>query len=428
MTTLVVGLQWGDEGKAKVIDLLASNYDYVVRYQGGANAGHTVVVDDKKFIFHLLPSGLMNPNAKVIIGNGVVIDIEQLCDEIQSLENMGFPVVDRLIISDKAHIVMEYHKLIDALRESASPKKIGTTSRGIGPCYEDKIARRGIRVSDIINLSLEQLSEKIKMFSFEKIFLIKNLYNYDYNFDASKVAENYKKKFQDLGLKVRNVEILLNEEIKNGKNILFEGAQGVLLDIDFGTYPYVTSSNASSNGVATGTGVFPRGIDNIIGIVKAYTTRVGEGPFPTEQKNQTGDQIRQKGGEFGATTGRPRRCGWLDLPMLRYSSILSGTTEIFLTKIDVLSGLDEIKVCTEYKINGEVFKIPPFMDPATLYNVEPIYKSFKGWSQSIDNIDNIKKLPKEAREYIDFIQESLNIPINYISVGPGRNQTIVVNN
>ncbi|MCX8029065.1 MAG: adenylosuccinate synthase [Brevinematales bacterium] len=426
MTTLVVGLQWGDEGKAKVIDLLAGQYDYVVRYQGGANAGHTVVVGGRKFIFHLLPSGLMNLNAKVVIGNGVVIDIDQLSDEIHSLEKMGFPVSNRVIVSDKAHIVMEYHKLIDALRESLSPKKIGTTSRGIGPCYEDKIARKGIRISDIANLTVDQLSEKIKMFSEEKIFLIRNFYKYDYKFDSLELARNCKSRFEELNLRVSNVEILLNKEIENSKNILFEGAQGVLLDIDFGTYPYVTSSNASSNGVATGTGVFPKNITNVIGIVKSYTTRVGEGPFPTEQDNDIGKQIREKGGEFGATTGRPRRCGWIDLPMLRYSTILSGTTEIFLTKIDVLSGMDEIKVCTEYKIDGEMYDIPPFMDPTTLYRIEPVYKSFKGWTKSLSNMRKLSELPKEAREYIDFLQESLQIPITYISVGPDREQTIIL--
>ncbi|MEN2997465.1 MAG: adenylosuccinate synthase [Brevinematia bacterium] len=426
MVTLVVGMQWGDEGKAKVIDLLACNYDYVVRYQGGANAGHTVLVGDKKFIFHLLPSGLMNPNAKVIIGNGVVVDIDQLRDEIQSLENMGFRVRDRIIISDKAHVVMEYHKLIDNLRESTSSRKIGTTSRGIGPCYEDKVARRGIRICDIVNLSVEQLAKKIEVFAEEKIFLIKNLYGCGYEFNPLKLAEHCKLEFEKMGIMVDNVEILLNREIKNGRSVLFEGAQGVLLDVDFGTYPYVTSSNASSSGVATGTGFFPKGFDNVIGIVKAYTTRVGEGPFPTEQDNEIGRIIRERGGEFGATTGRPRRCGWIDLPLLRYSTIVGGATEIFLTKIDVLSGIEEIKVCVEYRIEGKVFKLPPFMDPQTLYEVEPVYVTFKGWGNSLSEVRKIEDFPKEARSYIDFIQESLNIPISYISVGPERHQTVVL--
>lgn len=426
MTTLVVGTQWGDEGKAKVIDLLAGNYDYVVRYQGGANAGHTVMVEDKKFIFHLLPSGLMNPRAKVIIGNGVVVDIDQLCDEIHSLESMGFPVVDRIIVSDKAHVVMEYHKLIDGLRESSSSKKIGTTSRGIGPCYEDKVARRGIRISDIVNLSVDQLARKIETFSEEKVFLIKNFYKYDYNIDPLKIAKNCKERFESLGVKVQNVEILLNEEAKRGKNVLFEGAQGVLLDIDFGTYPYVTSSNASGNGVATGSGFFLRNVDNVIGIVKAYTTRVGEGPFPTEQNNEIGAKIREKGGEYGATTGRPRRCGWIDLPMLRYSTTVSGITEIFLTKIDVLSGLDEIKVCTEYRIAGETFRISPFMDPQTLYRVEPVYTTLKGWNKQLSDAKKLSDLPIEARKYIEFLEEDLNIPVSYISVGPERHQTIIL--
>lgn len=425
MVSVVVGLQWGDEGKAKVIDLLSSQYDYVVRYQGGANAGHTVVIDQKKFIFHLLPSGLMNPNSNVIIGNGVVVDIDQLEDEIEELEKMGFPVRNRVYISDKAHVVMEYHKIVDALREASSSKKIGTTSRGIGPCYEDKIARKGIRISDLFNLSVTQLSDKINLFSEEKIFLIKNFYKYDYDFDSLKLAQHLKEKFSTLGISVCNVEIKLNEEIKKGSSILFEGAQGVLLDIDFGTYPYVTSSNASSNGVCTGTGVFSKRVDNVIGIVKSYTTRVGEGPFPTEQDDEVGKVLREVGGEFGATTGRPRRCGWLDMPLLRYSSTVSGTTEIFLTKIDVLSELDEIKVCIEYELNGERFKLPPFMDPATLYSVKPIYKTFKGWRRSLSQVRKMSDLPREAREYIEFIEESLEIPVNYVSVGPERSQTIV---
>ncbi len=426
MITLVVGMQWGDEGKAKVIDLLASSYDYVVRYQGGANAGHTVVVDDKKFIFHLLPSGLMNPSAIVVVGNGVVIDIDQLFDEIQSLENLGFPVRNRVIISDKAHVVMEYHKIIDSLREKASPKKIGTTSRGIGPCYEDKISRRGIRISDIVNLEVNQLAKKIETFAQEKVFLMKNLYNYDYDFNALKLAESCKSKFESLGVEVRNTEILLNREINSGKSVLFEGAQGILLDIDFGTYPYVTSSNASSSGVSTGTGVSLKKVDNVIGIVKSYTTRVGEGPFPTEQDNDIGQEIRNKGGEFGATTGRPRRCGWLDLPLLRYSSIVGGITEIFLTKIDVLSDLDEIKVCTDYSIDGEIFDMPPFMDPQTLYSVKPIYKTFKGWKKKLSDVKKFEDFPKEAIAYIDFIQQSLNVPITYVSVGPERHQTVIL--
>ncbi|MGC8767011.1 MAG: adenylosuccinate synthase [Brevinematia bacterium] len=425
MVSVVVGLQWGDEGKAKVIDLLSSRYDYVVRYQGGANAGHTVVISDKKFIFHLLPSGLMNYNSKVIIGNGVVVDIDQLEEEIEALERMEFSVRDRVYISDKSHIVMDYHKLIDALRESTSSKKIGTTSKGIGPCYEDKISRKGIRISDLVNLSEEQLAQKINLFSEEKVFLIRSFYKYNYEFNPLNIAHHLKEKFFKLGISVCNVEIMLNDEIKKGKDILFEGAQGVLLDIDFGTYPYVTSSNASSNGVCTGAGVFSNKIDNVIGIVKSYTTRVGEGPFPTEQNNEIGEILRKIGDEFGATTGRPRRCGWLDIPLLKYSSTVSGTTEIFLTKLDVLSELDEIQVCVEYELNGERFKLPPFMDPGTLYSVKPVYKSFKGWKKRLTEAKSFNDLPYETRKYIEFIEESLEIPINYISVGPDRSQTIL---
>jgi len=424
MVSAVVGTQWGDEGKAKVIDLLACNYDYVVRYQGGANAGHTVVIGDKKFIFHLLPSGLMNPNALVVIGNGVVVDLHQLEEEIESLESLGFPTRSRVIISDKAHIVMEYHKIIDQLRESSTPKKIGTTARGIGPCYEDKIARKGIKISDLVNLSSKQLAEKIELISQEKVFLIKNLYRYDYDFHPMEIAKVCKEKLEKMNIKVANTEILLNNEIKAGKNVLFEGAQGVLLDIDFGTYPYVTSSNASTNGIGNGAGVSK--LDNVIGIVKSYTTRVGEGPFPTEQNNEIGEEIRKRGSEFGATTGRPRRCGWLDMPLLRYSTIVASVSEIFLTKLDVLSTFEEIKVCTEYHVKDEKMTIPRYMDPQTLYSIKPVYKSFKGWMKDISEARNIKDLPYEAREYINFIESTLNIPIRYISVGPSREQTIIV--
>jgi len=424
MVSAVIGTQWGDEGKAKVIDLLACKYNYVVRYQGGANAGHTVVIGDKKFIFHLLPSGLMNPNAIVVIANGVVVDLQQLEEEIESLEVLGFPTRGRVIISDKAHIVMEYHKIIDQLRESLSPKKIGTTARGIGPCYEDKIARKGIKICDLVNLSVSQLAEKIKLVSQEKVFLIKNLYNYDYDFDPVKLAQECKEKFEKLGIRVENTEILLNEEIKRGKNILFEGAQGVLLDIDFGTYPYVTSSNASTNGVGSGAGVTR--LDSVIGIVKAYTTRVGEGPFPTEQDNEIGEKLRARGDEFGATTGRPRRCGWLDIPLLRYSTIVSNVNEIFLTKLDVLSEFEEIKVCVEYELNGEKMRIPRSMDPVTLYSVKPFYKTFKGWRTKISDVRTFSELPSEAKEYIKFIESEIGVPIKYISVGPSREQTIVL--
>jgi adenylosuccinate synthase len=424
MVSAVIGTQWGDEGKAKVIDLLACKYDYVVRYQGGANAGHTVVIGDKKFIFHLLPSGLMNPNATVVIANGVVVDLQQLEEEIESLEALGFPTRSRVIISDKAHIVMEYHKIIDQLRESLSPKKIGTTARGIGPCYEDKIARKGIKICDLVNLSVLQLAEKIKLVSQEKVFLIKNLYNYDYGFDPVKLAQECKEKFEKLGIRVENTEILLNEEIERGKNILFEGAQGVLLDIDFGTYPYVTSSNASTNGVGSGAGVTR--LDSVIGIVKAYTTRVGEGPFPTEQDNEVGEKLRARGDEFGATTGRPRRCGWLDIPLLRYSTIVANVNEIFLTKLDVLSEFEEIKVCVEYELNGEKMRIPRSMDPVTLYSVKPVYKTFKGWKTKISDVRTFSELPSEAKEYIKFIESEIGVPIKYISVGPSREQTIVL--
>ncbi len=426
MVSIVVGLQWGDEGKAKVIDLLASKFDYVVRYQGGANAGHTVIVGNNKFIFHLLPSGLMNPNAKVVIGNGVVVDIEQLEEEIKLLEDLGVDVRKRIYISDKANVVMEYHKVIDHLRESSSPKKIGTTSRGIGPCYEDKIARKGIRISDLVNLNTEQLARKIEMYSEEKLFLIKNMYNYDYRFDYLKVSEKIKSSFERLKVNVVNTEILLNSEYRNGKNILFEGAQGVLLDIDFGTYPYVTSSNASSNGLCTGAGFFPTEKIEVIGIVKSYTTRVGEGPFPTEQDNNVGQKLREIGCEFGATTGRPRRCGWLDLPLLRYASIISGTNQIFLTKLDVLSSFEEIQVCYAYNFKGKEFLIPEFMDASFLYGVEKKYRTFKGWKKDISKVRGFEELPEEAKDYIKFIEDELQIKIKYISVGPDRESTIIV--
>jgi adenylosuccinate synthase len=275
-----------------------------------------------------------------------------------------------------------------------------------------------------VNLSVSQLAEKIELVSQEKVFLIKNLYNYDYDFDPVKLAQECKEKFEKLGIRVENTEILLNQEIKRGKNILFEGAQGVLLDIDFGTYPYVTSSNASTNGVGSGAGV--TSLDNVIGIVKAYTTRVGEGPFPTEQDNEIGEKLRAKGDEFGATTGRPRRCGWLDIPLLRYSTIVANVNEIFLTKLDVLSEFEEIKVCVEYELNGEKMRIPRSMDSVTLYSVKPVYKTFKGWKTKISDVRTFSELPSEAKEYIKFIESEIGVPIKYISVGPSREQTIVL--
>lgn len=417
---VLVGLQWGDEGKGKIVDMLSRDFDVVARYQGGANAGHTIIIDGKKTVLHLIPSGIFTENIICVIGNGTVIDPQALIDEIELLNKDGIDLTDRLYISKDAHIILPYHKIIDAINESKNDK-IGTTKKGIGPTYFDKYARRGIKFSDFENE--EVLREKI----------VKNLLNLLSIFpeseelkalDADKLLNELKKQYGKIESYFVQTHYLLNRLISVGKNVLLEGAQGALLDVDFGTYPYITSSSPTSGGACTGTGIPPTLINGVIGIVKAYTTRVGEGPFPTELFDDTGKEIARIGVEFGATTGRPRRCGWLDLVALKYAVIINGVTEIALTKSDVLDTFKEIKLCTDYELDGKVINTFP-SNPFVLQNVKPVYKIFNGWNKSFNESSKYDELPAEFRQYVEFIENYTGVKIRYISTGPARKDIII---
>ncbi len=422
MNTVIVGTQWGDEGKGKIIDILAEKVDYIVRYQGGSNAGHTVVTDGKEYIFHLIPSGILHKNKICCIGNGVTIDPEALIKEIRGLDADKIHVGNRLKISYLAHIIFPYHKILDDLRETKGTRKIGTTRRGIGPCYADKVNRLGIRVVDLINpvVFKEKLKDNLK----EKNEIFKKVYHHR-GFDFNSLYKQYLEYGRILAPYACNMALLLDKAINNNKKILFEGAQGTFLDIDFGTYPYVTSSSATSGGCCIGTGVSPTKIDKVIGIAKAYTTRVGEGPFPTEFSEPFGSFIRKKGCEFGATTGRPRRCGWFDSVMLKEAIVLNGISELVLTKLDVLDGLKNIKVAVAYKYKGKTFKEFPY-DFLAQKNAKPVYKEIPGWSESARGVTRYKDLPLKARNYMSFIQDLLATKISMVSVGSARRETIFV--
>ncbi len=419
----VFGGQWGDEGKGKIVDLLSSEVDFIVRYQGGNNAGHTVIVDGKQHILHIIPSGILHAGKICVIGNGVVLDMEVFLQELDSLATKNIDISpSRLVISPKAHIIMPYHKAIDLARESLlnDKTKIGTTGRGIGPCYEDKMARTGIRVSDLSDPKL--LRSKIEVALREKNILFKNLYM----MEALSVDEVYNK-IMSLAPRIlpylQDVTSLLSNAFQTGKKALFEGAQGVMLDIDHGTYPFVTSSNTVSTNAAVGSGIPSSLITKHLAIVKAYTTRVGTGPFPTELHDDVGAYIQKKGGEFGATTGRTRRCGWFDACVLRETSRLCATTGMALTKLDVLGGLDEIKIAVAYEYNGEKIDFPPQISNA-LDQVSPIYESMPGWNEDISNCKNWEDLPLNARNYVNKIEELIGVRAEFVSVGPDRNQTI----
>lgn len=418
---LVLGAQWGDEGKGKIVDLLSCNSDIVARYQGGANAGHTVVLDSQQFILHLIPSGILNPNTICIIGNGVVVDPFSLIEEMELLSKLNISTQDRLYISSKAHLILPYHKILDQVSEEFSSCSIGTTGRGIGPAYVDKFGRCGIRASEI--LYPQYVKEHIKRNFEEKLHLLFKIYGKKIDENINQLIKDYLIVLDKIRPLVRDVTYFFNRSIIEGKRILLEGAQGTLLDVDHGTYPFVTSSNPSSGGACTGLGIPPTKIDKIIGVAKAYSTRVGNGPFPTEILNSTGELIRRKGNEFGATTGRPRRCGWLDLVALKYSVIINGISELALTKIDVLSELDEIKVCIKYEINNETTS--EFITDAFLLDkVEPNLISFKGWKKPLSGINNFNQLPKETIDYINFISDYINVPVKIISTSPRREDTI----
>lgn len=421
--TVIVGTQWGDEGKGKIVDLLSQKAEYVARYQGGANAGHTIVIDGKQYILHLIPSGILTQDTKCIIGNGVVIDPVALMDEIQMLEDNGVSVKGRLFISHKAHLIMPYHKVLDQMRESSSTAAsvIGTTGRGIGPAYIDKFRRIGIRIVDLLDRKV--LEEKLRANIAEKNNILKKIYDYQI-FDTEEIIEKYLEFDKIIDPYITDTSLLINEEIKKGKSILAEGAQGALLDVDHGTYPFVTSSNPTTGGACTGLGIPPTSIDKIIGVVKAYCTRVGNGPFPTELEDSVGEQLRATGVEFGSTTGRPRRCGWLDLVALKYSVMINGVSEIALTKLDVLDALPEINICTEYNLNGKIIKNFP-VDIPTIQAIKPVYKTVKGWNTSLKGLRDWDKLPQEALDYFKIIEDFVEAKITIVSISPDRADTLV---
>jgi adenylosuccinate synthase len=423
---VVVGTQWGDEGKGKVVDLLSESADYIVRFQGGNNAGHTLVVDDEKFILHLIPSGILHPNKTCCIGNGVVVDPGVLLGEIEGLRSHQIQVSpDNLVISGQAHVIMVYHRAVDNAREQRKGKgKIGTTGRGIGPCYEDKASRVGIRIHELINPKF--FTEKLKVNLEEKNFYLEKFLGakpLDYN----QIEDEYLAYGEQLRPYVGNVSELLDRGRRQGKNILFEGAQGTHLDIDHGTYPFVTSSNAVAGGACCGAGIGPTRIDTIIGICKAYTTRVGGGPFPTELTDTVGQHLQKVGAEFGSTTGRPRRCGWLDMVVLRNAARLNGLTSLTITKLDVLTGLEEIRVATSYVHEASSMEIFP-NECFTLESCDPSYETFPGWSQDIRSARAFSQLPTETQRYLRAVEELAEIPLSIVSVGPGREQTIMMQN
>lgn len=421
MNTVVVGLQWGDEGKGKLIDILAEKSDCIVRYQGGNNAGHTVVVAGKSHIFHLIPSGILHKGKVCFIGNGVVIDPQAILKEIEDLDKEKIDYKGRLKISSQAHLIFPYHRILDGLRETKRHLRIGTTGRGIGPCYADKVARCGIRVCDLYNKRL--FARKLKDNLLEKNDIFKRVFSHK-GFTFKDIYEQYLGYARRLKSLVCNVPVELGLAQEQGKSILFEGAQGSFLDIDFGTYPFVTSSSATAGGACIGSGVSPTKINRVIGVVKAYTTRVGEGPFVTEFKKPLNDLIREKGKEFGSTTGRPRRCGWFDAVMAGFSCLINGASELAVMKLDVLDELETLKICVAYKYKGKTFKEFPY-DLEVLEKARPVYEDLPGWQRDISGARHYAELPKNARVYLERLQEILKARISYVSVGSKREETIV---
>ena len=423
MNTVLVGTQWGDEGKGKIIDMLTQDVDFVVRYQGGNNAGHTVVVDGKQFILHLVPSGILHKDKICIIGNGVVVDPEVLLEEIKQLRKKGIAVDGNLLVSDQAHLIFPYHKMMDKMREAKKGKgKIGTTGRGIGPCYTDKAARCGIRIADLFNDAV--FKEKLKENLEEKNAIFNKIYGCE-SFSFKEIYKQYKRYRPRLKKHLCNCSKILNDAIDNGKSILFEGAQGTFLDIDHGTYPFVTSSGATAGGATTGTGVGPKKIDRVIGVAKAYTTRVGEGPFPTEFSSKMMEKIRTKGKEFGATTGRPRRCGWFDAVLVKHSVKINSMDEVAITKLDVLDECKTINICIGYKIGKRVVTDFP-SDIGALSRCKPIYEKMPGWMQDTTRVTRYENLPKNALEYLKKITEFTGVRISIVSVGSERKQAFCV--
>ncbi len=422
-TAVIVGAQWGDEGKGKIVDVLSESFPVVARYAGGHNAGHTVIIDGKKFILQLVPSGVLRPGCRGVIGNGVVLDPVAFLKEVAGLRTAGVAIDGNLFVSNRAHVILPYHRMIELAAENAPGRvRIGTTSRGIGPAYEDKMGRRGLRVADLLDLKL--LKTHIENAVREKNMIAHALFNSE-PLDADKMYDEYAKASEKIAPFVRDTAVLLNDALAAGQSIMFEGAQGTMLDIDHGTYPFVTSSSATSGGAAIGTGVAPTAIDSVVGVTKAYCTRVGGGPFPTEALDAMGDQLRARGNEFGAVTGRPRRCGWLDLPLLRYSAMINGISWLVVTKLDVLDELAEIPICVAYKIDGKRSNEIPAQDSG-YGKIEPIYEKMPGWKTSTQGIRTMDKLPKAARAYLSFVEKQSGARIGMVSTGPDREQTIFV--
>ncbi len=422
---VVIGAQWGDEGKGRIVDLISEKVDIIARYQGGNNAGHTIVIGEEKVVLHHLPSGILREGKVSVIGNGVVVDPKVLLEEIQNLRLAGYKADrENLKISDRAHVIMPYHKEIDKGREeSCGNTKIGTTGRGIGPVYEDKAARRGIKVSDLIDP--DALSHRLREVLPDRNLYITKVLGKE-PLDFQEIFGEYEAYGKELKEFTCDVSKLLNDSITEGKNILFEGAQGALLDIDFGTYPYVTSSSASSGGACTGTGVSPTKIDSVLGIAKAYTTRVGEGPFPSELSGETGERLRELGDEYGATTGRSRRCGWFDAFAIKYASMINGISHIALTKLDVLSGFEKIKICTAYRYKGKVLRDFP-SNNHTLSECDPVYQELDGWNEDISGVRDVSELPPQARDYLDTIEQSTGVPLYAVSLGASREKILFLN-
>lgn len=421
MVTVVVGMQWGDEGKGKIIDTLSAQYDIVARYQGGANAGHTVVYNNQKFVFHLIPSGILHKNVIGVIGNGVVIDPESFFQELTTLENQGLNLTGRLLIAENAHLTLPYHKILDQIEDKKrGSEKLGTTGRGIGTTYTDKYGRIGVRVIDF--LDEEVFVKKLKIALELKNYLFLQYYK-ESQVNIEQLVEEYKKYRSKLKELATDTSYYLNNALNQGKKVLAEGAQGTFLDIDFGTYPYVTASNPISGGACTGLGISPKKIKKIIGVAKAYTTRVGMGPFPTEIKDELNEKLRTIGNEFGATTGRPRRCGWFDATIVKYAAKLNGIDELMITKLDVLSGLKTIKIGVRYFYNGSNIDIYP-LNSKVFEKVDVEYEELEGWNESIENISSFHQLPIKAKRYIERLEELVEIKITGISVGSSREQII----
>jgi len=420
-TAVIVGAQWGDEGKGKIVDVLSENFSVVARYAGGHNAGHTVIINGKKFILQLVPSGILRAGCRSVIGNGVVFDPMAFLKEVTALREAGVKVDGNLFVSNRAHVILPYHRMIELASENAPGRvKIGTTSRGIGPAYEDKMGRRGLRVADLLDLKL--LKTHIENACREKNMIAHALFNSE-PLDADKMYAEYAEASAKIAPFVCDTAVLLNKALNQGESIVFEGAQGTMLDIDHGTYPFVTSSSATSGGAVIGTGVAPTAIDTVIGVTKAYCTRVGGGPFPTEALDASGDLLRTRGNEFGAVTGRPRRCGWNDLPLLRYAGMINGISWLVVTKLDVLDEFAEIPVCVGYKIDGKKTEEVPAQDSG-FTKIECIYEKMPGWRTSTAGITRFEKLPKVAREYLAFIEKQSGARIGVVSTGPGREETI----